>query len=220
MQRIFLLLYYKPHVSVHSLRLTQALLITPNPSTEPSGSCLVAMNPPPTSVSQNPFLLPTLSDNGFLHATLFCIISYLSRSTGQMVQSASSWFLTAACGPVFYLGEVILSTLSPGASWMSLSIDGAVHTWPLLSLNVSSCSPSASFHCSDPLPWGHCRPGHHLQLFFFFSSPSLLLPTHLPPPSCTHAQSCNPMDFSPPDSSVRGFFQARILEWVAISFSH
>ena len=56
-------------------------------------------------------------------------------------------------------------------------------------------------------------------LFFFFSSTSLLLPTHLPPPSCTHAQSYNPMDFSPPDSSVHGFFQARILEWVAISFS-
>ena len=54
---------------------------------------------------------------------------------------------------------------------------------------------------------------------FFFSFTSLLLPTHLPPPSCTHAQSCNPMDFSLPDSSVRGFFQARILEWVAISFS-
>ena len=55
--------------------------------------------------------------------------------------------------------------------------------------------------------------------FFFFRSTSLLLPTHLPPPSCTHAQSCNPMDFSPPDSYVHGFFQARILEWVAISFS-
>ena len=57
------------------------------------------------------------------------------------------------------------------------------------------------------------------SFFFFFSSTSLLLPTHLPPPSCTHAQSCNPMDFSPPGSSVHGFFQARILEWVAISFS-
>ena len=52
-------------------------------------------------------------------------------------------------------------------------------------------------------------------LFFFF----LVLPVYCyqpisPPPSCTHAQSCNPMDFSPPDSSVHGFFQARILEWV------
>ena len=29
----------------------------------------------------------------------------------------------------------------------------------------------------------------------------------------------NPMDCSPPDSSVHGILQARILEWVAISFS-
>ena len=45
-----------------------------------------------------------------------------------------------------------------------------------------------------------------------------MLPTHFPPPSCTHAQSCNPMDCSPPGSFVHGLFQARILEWVAISF--
>ena len=30
---------------------------------------------------------------------------------------------------------------------------------------------------------------------------------------------CNPMDFSPPGSSVHGISQTRILEWVAISFS-
>ena len=30
---------------------------------------------------------------------------------------------------------------------------------------------------------------------------------------------CNPVDCSPPGSSVRGILQARILEWVAISFS-
>ena len=29
---------------------------------------------------------------------------------------------------------------------------------------------------------------------------------------------CNPMDCSPPGSSVHGIFQARILEWVAIPF--
>ena len=41
--------------------------------------------------------------------------------------------------------------------------------------------------------------------------------------SCAHAQSfptlCDPMDCSPPGSSVHGIFQARILEWVAISSS-
>ena len=30
---------------------------------------------------------------------------------------------------------------------------------------------------------------------------------------------CKPMDCSPPGSFVPGFLQARILEWVAISFS-
>ena len=37
------------------------------------------------------------------------------------------------------------------------------------------------------------------------------------------AQSClilsDPIDCSPPGSSVHGIFQARVLEWVAIAFS-
>ena len=33
------------------------------------------------------------------------------------------------------------------------------------------------------------------------------------------SDSCDPMDFSPPGSSVHEISQARILEWVAISFS-
>ena len=37
------------------------------------------------------------------------------------------------------------------------------------------------------------------------------------------AQSCltlsNPMDCSPPSSSIHGIFQARVLEWGAIAFS-
>ena len=43
------------------------------------------------------------------------------------------------------------------------------------------------------------------------------------PPVCTQAQSCptlwDPVDCSPPGSPVHGISQARILEWVAISFS-
>ena len=41
--------------------------------------------------------------------------------------------------------------------------------------------------------------------------------------ACKVAQSCpalcNPIDYSPPGSTVNGIFQARILEWVAIFFS-
>ena len=33
------------------------------------------------------------------------------------------------------------------------------------------------------------------------------------------SDSCDPMDYSPPGSSVRGILQARILEWEAISSS-
>ena len=29
--------------------------------------------------------------------------------------------------------------------------------------------------------------------------------------------SCNPMDYSPPGSSIHGILQARILEWAAIA---
>ena len=40
---------------------------------------------------------------------------------------------------------------------------------------------------------------------------------------CVHDQSCptlwDPVDCSPPGSSVRGIFQAGMLEWVAIAFS-
>ena len=40
---------------------------------------------------------------------------------------------------------------------------------------------------------------------------------------CVHTQLCqilhDPMDCIPPGSSVHGIFQARILQWVAISFS-
>ena len=35
----------------------------------------------------------------------------------------------------------------------------------------------------------------------------------------SHVRFCDPMDYSPPGSSIHGIFQARILEWVAISFS-
>ena len=51
----------------------------------------------------------------------------------------------------------------------------------------------------------------------------LVLESVVEPPECMSAQSCltpcDPMDCSPPGSSVYGVFQARILEWVAISSS-
>ena len=37
--------------------------------------------------------------------------------------------------------------------------------------------------------------------------------------ACSVVSDCDPMDYSPPGSSVYGILQARILEWVAICFS-
>ena len=55
----------------------------------------------------------------------------------------------------------------------------------------------------------------------------MLTATESPVPSAAAAAKslqlcptlCNPTDSSPPGSSVPGILQARILEWVAISFS-
>ena len=38
--------------------------------------------------------------------------------------------------------------------------------------------------------------------------------------SLSCVQVSDPMDYSPPGSSVRGIFQARVLEWAPIAFSH
>ena len=36
--------------------------------------------------------------------------------------------------------------------------------------------------------------------------------------ACSGMSECNPMDCSPPGFSIYGIFQARMLEWVVISF--
>ena len=72
-------------------------------------------------------------------------------------------------------------------------------------------------------PWAY-KPITHISAFLTCCSPcvyssvsSCLLMMHV------HAQTqptlCDPMDCSLPGSSVHGTFQARILEWVAISAS-
>ena len=94
------------------------------------------------------------------------------------------------------------------------------------------------FHRRKPgLPAWHSqlRPSHHTSHASRkppFSEPSagasplLLLHRHNPTPPFSVCVSrsvrptlCDPMDCSPPGSSIHGILQARILEWVAIPFS-
>ena len=55
--------------------------------------------------------------------------------------------------------------------------------------------------------------------FFVFLFYPFVVTRPSPSTLCMLAQSCNPVDCSPPGSSLHGLFQARILEWIAISFS-
>ena len=87
------------------------------------------------------------------------------------------------------------------------------HYKPLL-LSTGVLMRKMSTNLTSEIPVRMSR-GDAFIIIIIFSSTSLLLPAHLPPPFCSHAQSCNPMDCSPPGSSVHGLFQARILEWVA-----
>ena len=91
-------------------------------------------------------------------------------------------------------------------------------------------SPPSSLHLSPPPSW---QPrGCFIVTFAFISfSPKAIPPEVYPTPNhqlpncccCLVAKSrptlCGPMDCNPPGSSVHGICQARILEWVAISFS-
>ena len=73
-----------------------------------------------------------------------------------------------------------------------------------LTLNLSSEIPS-----SDPNPIE--EPSSHLL------STDYVLCVCV---SCSNGPAlCDPMNYSPPSSSIHGISQARILEWVAISFS-
>ena len=66
------------------------------------------------------------------------------------------------------------------------------------------------------------------RFFFFFFTTSANWEVLFNPESESKTESevtqscptlCNPTDYSLPGSSVHGIFQARVLEWVAISFS-
>ena len=81
-------------------------------------------------------------------------------------------------------------------------------------------SVNNNFFLSDSLKsaLGLGNPNPALKSVIFPKNPSKLL---LGLGACSVTQSCltlcDPMDCSPPGSSVRGILQARILEWVAIS---
>ena len=82
---------------------------------------------------------------------------------------------------------------------LSCIVDKGWLLWPVCSLDKTLCP--ASFCTQWPtLP---VTPDMSWLPTFIFS----------------HVQLCNPMDSNLPGSAVRGIFQARILDWAAISYS-
>ena len=74
----------------------------------------------------------------------------------------------------------------------------------LYSVNIIVISESISYIIERNLIWsGHIILFMHVCVLVAQSCPTL----------------CNPMDGSPPGSSVHGILQARILKWIAIPFS-
>ena len=71
-------------------------------------------------------------------------------------------------------------------------------------------------------PWGHKELITTEQIYRYSSFPLSYIHTYI----CMRVLVtqlcpilCDPIDHSPPASSVRGILQARVLDWVAISFS-
>jgi len=104
------------------------------------------------------------------------------------------------------------------------------------SLSSIDFMPSTSLkYCIFPQDYSLPHLQSHFTIFCLFTlhtvpHPSLLLNSYnyllisnicvvLCSVTQLHLTLCDPTDCSPPGSSVHGIFQARILEWVAISYS-
>ena len=105
-------------------------------------------------------------------------------------------------------------TKSPTSSSWSKSWDWPQPLLPSPLLLCSSCSPPIHLHPQTEPGKTHL-PGV-LTFPWLARSPELGIQKVLVTQSCPIL--CNPMDSSPPGSSVHGILQARILLWVAISF--
>ena len=81
-----------------------------------------------------------------------------------------------------------------------------LHLWPITYLEMYKAGRKPSSFTSSAF----CPKSQKLDSFVIYSSLKVAQ-------SCPTL--CNPVDCSPPGSSVHGVLQARILEWVAISFS-
>ena len=119
-----------------------------------------------------------------------------------------------SCPSTQWWNPTISSSVIPFSSWPQfLPASGSFPMSQLLASGGQSFGASAStMNTQDgfPLGWTGWISLQSKGLSRVFSNITIaqLCPT-----------LCTPMDFSPPGSSIYGIFQARLLKWVAISFS-
>ena len=124
----------------------------------------------------------------------------------------SLWFM-CECMPAKLLQSCLTLCYAIDCSPPGFSIHGILQTEILERVAISF---------SRGYSWSRDRT-HLLHLLHWQVGSLPLMPPGFIKKKTEVAQSCwtlcDPMDCSPPSSSVHGIFQARVLEWVAISFS-
>ena len=127
----------------------------------------------------------------------------------------------------FWKGKVQREQKRSAQNHKQLWSFGLFHSWLLISslpkdgrCDICACANKTvpNVRLTWDLPFCKVNTGpywlsHQLQRIL---SQVLLIPVCLVAQSCPTL--CDPMDCSPPDSSVLGILQARILGWVAMSF--
>ena len=111
--------------------------------------------------------------------------------------------------PVFLPGE----SHGRGASWAAIYGVAQSRTWLSDSTELNWTSMGSSL----PMNWAHVSYIGRWILCHWATWEALIYPLKVEVKSCPTLR--DPMDCSLPGSSAHGIFQARVLEWLAISFS-
>ena len=82
---------------------------------------------------------------------------------------------------------------------------------------MSQCCPASPLTARPRKSWGDRVSLTEKESIILEATPGVIESESEVAQSCPTL--CNPMDYSLPGSSFHGILQARILEWVAISFS-
>ena len=129
-------------------------------------------------------------------------------------------YLSSHPAPSVMLLLALIFRITPLSDWFPLNGSCCWKDIPLICLFSSNPQPVLQFTSKDSENFMFAK-YYHSFLFSPHADLLSLRPVWQRQSTCvlSWVWLCDHMDCSPPGSSVHGIFQARILEWVAISFS-